>query len=619
MDKSEKLRGLTTGNSRKSLLLITSFLCLTAFSGTAIAQLFVTSPFTSAPQCIAPNIPPGCQGAPPETSCDPEVMDAIDTRGYIEAQRETMQNQNFILRPDSVLEYSCIDSLLYNFATGVNFSEIGWIGAIGKLGIFALDQALLSTAIAFLYGNLPPTIPARGYLAQNFAGPMYGGRAALTDVYIPAIPFIPYTAQLSTCNYMQRIWSTAKCMNFMDEENHDGFYDFAWYTGLSPQVSFLTNDPRTLNTALGWFPLNSCTNAAGTLAAAAGALGGNIAAFGNNLGTLTNGLGQALSINANLASAVSGINSMGNIPSLSPVDLSALGGSISNLGTVNFGGINFSNITGGAVTNLQSISGNLSSIGNSISATGNTLGNIGGGLGDIGNVLGGDIGGTIGNIGSGIGDLSAVSGGAAGGISSLIGSFNSLTSNLSSISTVINLGGIDITSLWGDLGTYASAGDLSKYSSLLGDLSTLSKSLNTLGGSFSLFSGLPSLNNLLNLNNMFTMGSFIPMGISGNLGNLGTLTNIGFGDATRFNLDPVDAPLTSIILPYNTLLPGGGYATCAQPIFTGVCVNMVPSAMSNGPTPGPYMEGVCPNPGCHYDVPLAGGTSCAQTFNCVPY
>src|SRR5690349_5990742 len=57
----------------------------------------------------------------PTTPCDPEYMDALEARAYLEAQREVAQNQNFILKPDSVLEYTCFDMFLGHFAADHNW------------------------------------------------------------------------------------------------------------------------------------------------------------------------------------------------------------------------------------------------------------------------------------------------------------------------------------------------------------------------------------------------------------------------------------------------------------------------------------------------------------------
>src|ERR1044072_4359830 len=55
------------------------------------------------------------------TPCDPEYMDALEARAYLEAQREVAQNQNYILKPDSVLQYTCFDLFIGHFASDPNW------------------------------------------------------------------------------------------------------------------------------------------------------------------------------------------------------------------------------------------------------------------------------------------------------------------------------------------------------------------------------------------------------------------------------------------------------------------------------------------------------------------
>jgi len=178
--------------------------------------------------------------------CDPEVLDAIEARGYIEAQREVLQNENLILKPDSVLEYSCMDGMYYQFAAFINFSEISWIGSLAQPGILYLDEALvtiISDALAT-------------YVLYNYPHQFLGGRSG--DFYVPALPALFLDWQPATCDYMAEIWQTAKCMNFFDEDDHDAFFDFSWYAG-DPTNPTSFGDPRTNVLALGWFWPNTCS------------------------------------------------------------------------------------------------------------------------------------------------------------------------------------------------------------------------------------------------------------------------------------------------------------------------------------------------------------------------
>ena len=45
-------------------------------------------------------------------SCDSNYWRQLSSRAWLEAEREIMQNQNLIFKPDSVLQYTCF-CLLY--------------------------------------------------------------------------------------------------------------------------------------------------------------------------------------------------------------------------------------------------------------------------------------------------------------------------------------------------------------------------------------------------------------------------------------------------------------------------------------------------------------------------
>lgn len=187
----------------------------TLFLG-ALTVLFLTG-------SLALKSPKAYAGGLPATSCDPEYMDALEARAYMEAQREIAQNKNLIFKPDSVLEYSCFGSFLNRLAGANLFSEEGCCGTAG-LGSGSLDAAL-QTAV----GSVLMT-----YLGNNFNNTFLNGRSPL-DYTFTGVAGGGYE-----CDRMQQVWDTAKCMNFFDEGDHDGFYDFSWY---------ITHDPRTFNLA----------------------------------------------------------------------------------------------------------------------------------------------------------------------------------------------------------------------------------------------------------------------------------------------------------------------------------------------------------------------------------
>ena len=176
-------------------------------------------------------------GAAPTTPCDPEYMDALEARAWLEAQREIAQNQNLIVKPDSVLEYTCFDRFLLEIADdAVNqFSETTRWGTIPGLESTTQDAALGRLILTGL----------TSYITENFPHTFLGGRSTLDHV-MTTNPQAGgnYTY---TCDRMRVVWEAAKCMNFFNRatangavtENHDGFYDFRWYN---------TNDPRQLPT-----------------------------------------------------------------------------------------------------------------------------------------------------------------------------------------------------------------------------------------------------------------------------------------------------------------------------------------------------------------------------------
>lgn len=170
------------------------------------------------------------QGYP--SSCDAQYMDALEAKAWLHAQRRITQNKNLILRPDSVLEYSCFDQFLGYIAANPDarrFSENRpayplWNPVITAVNEFSLDIALIET----IY------IPLITYLQQNFQHTYLGGRTE-------PVPGAPPPWGEYNCTAMQYVWSLARCRDYIDEFEEtlgafDGFYDFPWYTANDPRV-----------------------------------------------------------------------------------------------------------------------------------------------------------------------------------------------------------------------------------------------------------------------------------------------------------------------------------------------------------------------------------------------
>ena len=157
---------------------------------------------------------------PAESACDPEYYKSLESRAWLEAQREVTQNQNLIFKPDSVLEYTCFDQYLTVLASNAKnmFSESqsGWGKPVGKTG--SMKNALQNT--------VGDTVKA--YIKSNFEDPetypLLGGRAKGVDYKVKNVK----TGGSYNCDMMNKIWAVAKCMDFAAEK-HDGFFTFANY------------------------------------------------------------------------------------------------------------------------------------------------------------------------------------------------------------------------------------------------------------------------------------------------------------------------------------------------------------------------------------------------------
>ena len=177
-----------------------------------------------------------------DPGCDPEYFESLQSRAWLEAQREITQNQNLITKPDSVLEYTCFDLYLNELADHAQdmFSETqrwGQIRGIRTSGAGSTDDALEQVVGTAL----------RTYVSQNFEeggtnGPydLLGGRLNGTDHEMTQA--VSGNNAQYQCDIMRQVWQQAKCMNFIDNETHDGFYTFDEYRDYDPDHRFLPSE-----------------------------------------------------------------------------------------------------------------------------------------------------------------------------------------------------------------------------------------------------------------------------------------------------------------------------------------------------------------------------------------
>ncbi len=133
-------------------------------------------------------------------ACDPQFMDAVEARGFMEGAREVAQNQNLIFKADSVMEYSCFEEHLRPVVSGASF--------------YMTDAVLRG-----MVGD-----PLRAHFDDGYTHPYLGGR-------------LPSAPGGTLCNAMTYVWAAGMCFNFYNQPGMDRFYDLTFFT---------TNDPRRL-------------------------------------------------------------------------------------------------------------------------------------------------------------------------------------------------------------------------------------------------------------------------------------------------------------------------------------------------------------------------------------
>lgn len=153
--------------------------------------------------CLLSTATPVYSQTVPDT-CDADYYDVLRARTYAEGKRQVELTQRLILKPDSVLEYSCFnEAALHLGFAGASFSERGlalgegtppeFDGAPAHIRIYpnsledALERVVQSSLVGFL---------------QSFSH-IYGGG---TFTWVPN--------PLAGCNPMNVVWHVLKCSDF---------------------------------------------------------------------------------------------------------------------------------------------------------------------------------------------------------------------------------------------------------------------------------------------------------------------------------------------------------------------------------------------------------------------
>lgn len=166
----------------------------------------------------------GAESAP--SSCDPVYMTSLEQRAWLEGEREIIQNQNYIVKADSVLEYTCFNLAMIDVTAGP-------IAAIFS------DEAFGVTAPPPMITQLDASVLpyAEDYLGANFAHEFGGG------TWVGSGGAAPFENSANPCTVMNDVWFLAKSENFIADPAIDGFYTFVEYMEMDDPRIYPTPSP----------------------------------------------------------------------------------------------------------------------------------------------------------------------------------------------------------------------------------------------------------------------------------------------------------------------------------------------------------------------------------------
>lgn len=162
-----------------------------------------------------------------EQPCDPVYWDSLTSRAWLEAEREIIQNQNLIFKPDSVMEYVCFDKFVDHNANhaGEIFVHTKYFGKeiIKRGSNESMEKGLTNVVSTALNAYDTGSFEDGKFLADRSKFIKNKGNRFEYPQSATATP------GNYTCKTMQEIWKTSKCINFIDNEKFkmtDGFYPF---------------------------------------------------------------------------------------------------------------------------------------------------------------------------------------------------------------------------------------------------------------------------------------------------------------------------------------------------------------------------------------------------------
>ncbi len=160
-----------------------------------------------------------------EQPCDANYWRQMTFRAWQEAEREIMQNQNLIFKPDSVLQYTCFNEF-NNIAAAQGGEIFTHTTYFGEQIITRSQNESTNKGM-----NLVVHDPLVAYVRNNFSGKdgvgtLLGGRGATMSIRndrssVENGPKGENSVSYS-CKHMAEVWQSAKCANFIDNNNYDG-------------------------------------------------------------------------------------------------------------------------------------------------------------------------------------------------------------------------------------------------------------------------------------------------------------------------------------------------------------------------------------------------------------
>lgn len=166
-----------------------------------------------------------------ECTCDENYMSSLKAHATMTGQRTLSQYENIIVKPDSVLEYTCFDMFLGQAGHGIakifSNKEDGWNGTDTGREPSGND----TTTAASLQANV--LAEANSYLSSNFGHNYLGGKYTGDAIRDPDMPSTALTGDdaisaYNGCAVMQGVWTAAKCHNFTSGagENFSTFEEY---------------------------------------------------------------------------------------------------------------------------------------------------------------------------------------------------------------------------------------------------------------------------------------------------------------------------------------------------------------------------------------------------------